>query len=161
MIVFLDFDGVLHPELPSGRTNDDYLFCRLPSLESWLRDTPEVDVVISSSWRESYSFSKIVSFFAEDVKGRVLGCTPVLSRAGKEEFGGELPPLRFPREAEVLHWLAASAEPWRPWAALDDQVHLFKPFNPRVIICDPTVGLTAVELRAVDAVFGIARRNCR
>ena len=43
-ILFLDFDGVLHP-------GNRGTFERAPMLEMWLLKHPEVDVVISSSWR--------------------------------------------------------------------------------------------------------------
>jgi hypothetical protein len=62
LILFLDVDGVLHPEGPSREPK----FCRLPLLEEWLRGRPGVEVVISSSWREVHPFEELVSFFAED-----------------------------------------------------------------------------------------------
>ncbi len=44
MILFLDFDGVLHPvnNYVGGKTD----FRRLPLLEDWLREYQEVHVVI-------------------------------------------------------------------------------------------------------------------
>ena len=47
MIVFLDFDGVLHPE-PSLAKD---AFCRLPLIEEILQDFPQVQIVVSSAWR--------------------------------------------------------------------------------------------------------------
>lgn len=46
-ILFLDFDGVLHPE----HCHESKHFCCLPVLEDALRQAPEWQVVISSTWR--------------------------------------------------------------------------------------------------------------
>lgn len=155
MLLFLDFDGTLHPEQPSRRANADYYFCRLPQLEGWLRLRPGVEVVISSSWREVHPLDELVGYFSEDLRSRVVGCTPVYKRDSWQQYDGEPPPVRFPREVEVLRWLAGSGAPWREWAALDDQAWLYKPLNPRLVLCDPSVGLTAGELARLDTVLGL------
>lgn len=51
-LVFLDFDGVLHPldsALPEG-----HRFCWLHVLESLLVGHPDVHIVVHSSWRYEY-----------------------------------------------------------------------------------------------------------
>lgn len=152
MVLFIDFDGVLHP---FGRVVDRY-FCRLGLLEAWLLRRPGVDVVISSSWREAHPLDEMRGFFSEDLQKRIVGATPILKRDTWEQFDGEPPTTRFEREIEVTRWLAESGEPWRPWAALDDQAWLYKPFNPRLVLCDGKVGLTESELDRLDAVFGLS-----
>jgi hypothetical protein len=57
-VVFLDFDGVLHPDPPS---NELPLFCRAMLLEEWLVQHPDVCVVISSTWRLKRSLDQKVS----------------------------------------------------------------------------------------------------
>ena len=52
LILFLDFDGVLHPEGEDHILNGGADFCFLPRLEALLREFPWVKIVISSSWRE-------------------------------------------------------------------------------------------------------------
>ncbi|WP_205895069.1 HAD domain-containing protein [Metapseudomonas otitidis] len=54
MILFLDFDGVLHPEYDGQATPADVVFCHLPRFEAVMRDHPEVEIVISSTWREQF-----------------------------------------------------------------------------------------------------------
>ncbi|MFZ3000646.1 MAG: HAD domain-containing protein [Undibacterium umbellatum] len=54
MILFLDFDGVLHPEPCYDKTQ---LFSCLPRLEAILRDFPTVQIVISSTWRKNWSIT--------------------------------------------------------------------------------------------------------
>ena len=153
-VLFLDFDGVLHPE----RCTIDLYFCKLPLLEAWLRQHPLIDVVVSSSWREPHSLDVLREFFAEDVQPRVIDVTPVVSGAEWAQADGELIPVRFEREAEIQRWLHASDQPWRAWAALDDQASLFRPFCPNLVVCNRTVGLTKHELDLVDDVLKTASR---
>jgi len=153
VILFLDFDGVMHP---FGCECDRY-FCRLELLEPWLRQRPGLGIVISSSWREAHPLDEMKRFFADDLQERILGVTPVLRRDEWAQPDGEVLPARFEREIEVMRWLNASGEPWRPWAALDDQVWLYKPFNKRLVLCDGKVGLTQRELGQVDLVLGDQR----
>jgi len=51
-VLFLDFDGVLHPQ---GGGAAGPRFSQLPLLEAWLRepDHARVGIVISSTWREA------------------------------------------------------------------------------------------------------------
>ena len=75
MILFLDFDGVLHPE----QLGEDE-FCRAPILWEVLRECVHVKVVISSSWREIYTLDELVEFVTrgggEDLANRIIGATP-------------------------------------------------------------------------------------
>ncbi len=148
-LLALDFDGVMHPD---GASVDRY-FCHLPLLEDWLRRRPGIDVVISSSWREKHPLDEMVSYFSEDLRPRIVGATPVIKRDSWAQYDGEPPPVRFEREAEVLRWLHSSGSAWMPWAALDDQAWRFKPFNPRLVVCDGKVGLTGRELARLDAIY--------
>ena len=138
MILFLDFDGVLHRY---GCKQSD-LFGQLPLLEAWLFQHPGVDVVISSTWRLTRSIEEIRGFFSPALRPRIVGVTPKLNGDSPE---------RFVREAEVAMWLRGSDQPWKAWAVLDDKAWLFKPFNDRVVLCDPAVGLSDVELARMSA----------
>lgn len=68
-LLFLDFDGVLHPV---GCNPGRYLCC-LPLLESTLRSAPPVDIVISSTWQEAYSIKALASRFSTDMGARIVG----------------------------------------------------------------------------------------
>lgn len=148
-VLFLDFDGVLHPY---GCTIDRY-FCRVQSLEVWLRERPEIDVVVSSSWRENHPLDELRCFFDEDMQERIVGVTPILKRAFGDTMASDEPLPPYARELEVRQWLRECGEPWRHWAVLDDQAWLFKPFNHQLVLCRGDVGLTDAELEAVDAVL--------
>ena len=83
MILFLDFDGVLHPHL---RHEPD--FCRLPLLWGILRAAPEAKVVFSTSWREVYRPDEMVEFVTygggEDLAHRIIGQTPSPENEGRD-----------------------------------------------------------------------------
>lgn len=150
MILFLDFDGVLHPYGCSV----DKLFCHLELLQDWLRARPQVDVVIASSWREAHPFEELRGFFDDDLHDRVLGVTPQYAKLDWSQYEGEPPPPRHARHAEILSWLHNSATPWRAWCALDDQAWLFKPFTSELVLCDGTRGLTTEQLAKIDKRLG-------
>lgn len=79
-VVFVDFDGVLHPYGCPEAVH----FCRLELFEGWLRRRPQVDVVISSTWRETRSVAEWTLFFADDLKQRVIGVTPLFMQQSWE-----------------------------------------------------------------------------
>lgn len=77
MLLFLDFDGVLHPT-----TRDRVPFQYIEAFEEILRRFPAVSVVISSSWREVFDLEHMrEGYFSEDVQPRIIGVTPVLRGA--------------------------------------------------------------------------------
>ncbi|MFZ6871913.1 HAD domain-containing protein [Undibacterium sp. Di27W] len=132
MFLFLDFDGVLHPDPCYDKSQ--YFSC-LPRLESVLRDFPEVQIVISSTWREKRPVSLLKSFFSVDIGTRVIGSTP---------FWYDIPDIveviGYQRHAEIEGWLRQCGEPWSDWVAIDDKSHLFKPFLKNLIKTDPIIG---------------------
>ena len=69
MILFLDFDGVLHPSNQAGT-----LFTWAPRLAAWLEAWPEVDVVISSNWRVAHSQHEMVEMLGPVIGNRIVGC---------------------------------------------------------------------------------------
>ncbi|WP_158592272.1 HAD domain-containing protein [Noviherbaspirillum sedimenti] len=50
MILFLDFDGALHPEFCN---QGEELLCHREKLEMILHDYSQVEIVISSIWRQT------------------------------------------------------------------------------------------------------------
>lgn len=144
MKIFLDFDGVLHPE-PCFDSCD--YFCFLRRLETVLRDFPSVDVVISSTWRTTRTLDVIRSIFSTDIRKRIVGYTP--NWQDNEEL---LDVIGFQREAEIEAWLRSSDEPWEKWIAIDDKAYLFRPFSPNLVKTDSDVGFdirAELKLRAL------------
>ncbi len=123
MILFLDFDGVLHPDPPQP----DQRFRSLPRLVSVLRDHLEVEIVISSMWREQLSLDEIRSFFPADIAARIIGTTPLTPRV--EGYA----PAR--REGEIVDWLEQAGRSEEPWIAIDDQHWQFTRHKDRLVSC--------------------------
>lgn len=145
LILGLDFDGVLHPV----NSLTEPKFCRIELLEVWLRAHPEVDVVVTSSWREIHPLAEMQSYFAEDLRCRVLGCTPFAHRFFGQASGRppeEAMATRYERQAELEAWLESADLPSDRWIALDDDPSLFAPGHPRLVVCDSRTGLTAERL---------------
>lgn len=127
-ILFLDFDGVLHP-----RTSGT---CRhAPLLEEFLRQHADVHVVISSTWRLQYPLDELKGWFALDVQDRFIDVTP------------ELPAGAGSRQREIEQWLRG--QPGLRWAALDDEVMLFRAGCPHLVRTDTSTGLTREDLAAL------------
>lgn len=137
MILFLDFDGVLHP------TSDGELFSSLPLLEAVLCDVSHVRVVISSSWRELHGLRELREFFCEDLRERIIGTTPLYGSAELVPKGR----AKYRRHAECLAWLAASDD--KRWLALDDQEFLYRPGCRNLLLADGRTGLTERDVVAL------------
>ncbi|ASU38913.1 hypothetical protein hmeg3_11875 [Herbaspirillum sp. meg3] len=125
MILFLDFDGVLHP---LSRANG--AFALVPHFEQVMRDYPDVDIVISSAWREDHSIEKLRLVFSEDFRHRIIDVTPVVALARKPH----------PRETEILSWLRDTGREYEAWIAIDDSEWLFSPGCKNLILTDTDIG---------------------
>lgn len=125
MILFLDFDGVLHPEPCYDK---EQLFCCLPRLENVLLDFPLVHVVVSSTWRETRTIQELRSLFSPEIADRIIGVTP--SWKDHQEL---MESIGYQRQTEIEAWMRESGEPWRSWVAIDDKPYLFRPFLPNLI----------------------------
>ncbi|MGZ3238697.1 MAG: HAD domain-containing protein [Burkholderiaceae bacterium] len=144
MILFLDFDGVLHPE-PCFQ--DVLLFCHMPKLEAVLRDLPAVEVVISSSWRKGRTLEQLQIFFSPEIRKQIIGMTPAF-RDHRElvDVIGD-----YPRQVEIEAWRRAAGRLADGWVAIDDCAHWFQPSLQNLVVCDPKTGMTdttAIELWA-------------
>lgn len=135
MILFLDFDGVLHPEL---RCEPD--FCRNHLLWQVLRACPAVNVVFSTSWREIYAHEELVMLTTrnggEDLAHRFIGCTPIIP------FSQDAP---YSREAECRLWMQNN-KPQQSWLAIDDRALFFTPFSPALYLTERSTGLNEMDV---------------
>jgi hypothetical protein len=124
-LLFLDFDGVLHPNFSLGGDH----FSRVDILMDVLGShAAELEVIISSSWRFQYPFDVVLGFLPEELRRLVSGATP------------EVEPGRHQRHREILAFLN-----WRKgqpeWRALDDDLGGFPKDCPELIVCDGRVGI--------------------
>lgn len=142
MILFLDFDGVLHPEDHGGE-----IFSCLPHLWEILRARPAVEVVFSTSWKEHHPLDELIGFATcnggEDLAHRFLGCTPVIKpEDGRDDYRR--------REIECLAWLDSNQRPAH-WLALDDIAYWFSFPCPNLYLVNYQTGLTAEDVAMIIA----------
>ena len=140
MILFVDFDGVLHPQ------NKGAVFTCTIVLWAILRLHPHLRVVISSSWRWDRSLENMKRLMTanggEDLAGRIVGATPKLRHT---IYAGS-------RQLECEAWLKANSLSDMPWLALDDMPELFEEDTPNLYQVDARYGLRDAD------VIGIIQR---
>jgi len=131
MLLFLDFDGVLHGY-------GEPAFLHNPKLENLLLEFPEVEVVFSTSWRLLFSLDQLRLRFSEPLRHRFIGVLPDLSRPDPDEphYSRDL------RYYEIQAFFARKPElSGRPWRALEDEERHFPKDCPNVVWCEPSQGL--------------------
>ncbi len=133
-MLFLDFDGVLHPRF----CPDEEHFCRLPLFESVMRRHPAVRIVISSSWRRIYGIDYLRSRFSRDIAERVVGTTQLW-----------VPDEPMNRHQEILAWIGKQRFNGMPWLALDDSAPEFPERCVNLLLCDSRHGLTDERAEAL------------
>lgn len=141
MIIFLDFDGVLHPDetfLLKGRPTlkaDGTLFMWVPLLVDVLADFPEVKIVLSTSWARELSYTRACRWLPVPLRHRVIGSTWHSAMSLKRDGFRSLPTWwdeatryqqikRYVGRAGLIEWIAIDDQP-EGWATddLDKLVH--------------------------------------
>lgn len=136
-IVFLDFDGVMHP-LPNwtpgdGQWNlvrqrrDFFVPAKVDLILALCRDTG-AEIVVTSAWGESFT----VAQFNEVFDGRITGLLKPAPLAGRV--------IVHERYERVLAFLAEGGCGQRRWVAFEDNRKHY-PALDNVIFCDGQVGL--------------------
>ena len=81
MLLFLDFDGVLHPN-----AKDKPRFCRVSLLWRLLRSCPFMKVVFSTMWRLKFTVDEMAILVTEgggeDLVPRFMGAIPAFMDVG-------------------------------------------------------------------------------
>ena len=122
-LLFLDFDGVLHPTYFAGESP----FSRAHLLEETLAlFSPKI--VISSSWRFTHNLEKLQKTIPNHISSLIIGAT------GQAVIG------KHPRFAEIQNYLRGYGS--ADWKALDDSYWEFPNPCPRLIRCNPNTGIT-------------------
>jgi len=150
MILFLDFDGVLHPETPLSTRVD---FQHLPLLWRILREVSEVEVVFTTSWRNSHTLAELIALVTqdggEDLAPRFIGMTPAVDKTLREQRD-----LGHRRE-ECLLWIEANRSRfpfWKkdiPWVALDDIAYWYGLPCFELHMTDSKTGLTESDVESI------------
>lgn len=135
-ILFLDFDGVTHPE-PCKK--DDF-FQSLPLIEDVLRRHPGVLVVLSTTWRKNHPLEELRVRFSTDMEHRVIGGTPFISIDERAWY--PVPLSERPRQREVQAWLHQNRTLTHPWIAIDDRPWWFESECRNLLVTDRIAGFT-------------------
>lgn len=140
-VLFVDFDGVLHPTLVANKPRADEpvvvttLFGWLPVLIRWLSAHDDVVVVVHSTWRYTHDLDELRGVLGE-LGARVVGVTP-----------------RGPRFDSILWWLDLNpgVESYR---ILDDDPSEFpQPPPVELILCNPRAGVSDPAVLAALATW--------
>lgn len=149
VVLYLDFDGVLHHEdvwfHPRRgiyiNTPGYQLFEHSPLLENVLTSFPDVRIVLSTSWVRVRRYSRAVKCLSPLLRERVVGAT-FHSRMSRNGFEA------LPRGVQILNDVARRNP--RHWLALDDDAEGWVPeYRDHLIHCDSALGIS--EPRVLDA----------
>jgi len=143
MILFLDFDGVLHED---PCFDEARLFARAPNLAEALAPFPEVAIVLSTSWRTHWTLAEMTRPLPAALRRRVVDATPQISPS---DAPAALRPYR--RQAECSCWLQQNRLEQSAWVALDDRASLFAPYCEQLILCESNAGFTEANARRLHS----------
>lgn len=130
MILFLDYDGVLHPDaayLVNGRPQlraDGSLFMWAPILAKAIHPYPDVQIVLSTSWvRVLKSFSRTRAYLPAALQARVIGATWHSAMARHAESAHRVDASWFQelsRYAQIARYVSRAGHKAEHWLAIDD-----------------------------------------
>ena len=127
-IVYLDFDGVLHPSSPINNA----LFSRASLLESAFENST-ASIVISSSWRFTHTLANLKSKLPDFLAKRVIDTTGA-AVIGKHARFHEITAHAYSNDVVVL------------LRALDDSYWEFPTSCKELIRCNPNTGIGPKEV---------------
>lgn len=147
LVVYLDYDGVLHHEhalrhprrgIYLGAPPEFTLFQHAALLEALLQPYPAVRIVLSTSWVRVLGYNRARGRLPPGLRERVIGAT-YHSSMHAEAFA------MLPRGVQVLDDVQRRAP--RDWLALDDDGSGWpKVHEHRVLLTDERLGLSAPGL---------------
>lgn len=148
MIIFLDFDGVLHPDNVYLSSNgprlmgDGTLFMWAPILVEELASFPEVKLVLSTSWVRHVGFSRAMKRLPAQLRQRVVGATwhSSMSKAWADEDWWD----QASRYGQIMKYVAKAGI--TDWLALDDDDAGWNLNNRQRLI--PSCGSTGLSNQA-------------
>jgi len=143
VLLFLDIDGVLHPDpaSPAQAFSQRHLLWQL------LLEQPALQVVISSDWRLRHPLPELAGMILQGGPGlhaRFIGVTPELPGA-RHEYRG--------RERECLAWIETNPGFGQSWIAIDDVAGNFTFGSPQLFLTDHRTGLVEADLDRVRRIL--------
>ena len=150
-VLFLDFDGVLHPDAVylsrQGPTlkAEGTLFMWAPILTNLLVDFPMISLVLSTSWVRHLGYKRALAYLPVELQQRVIGATWHSSMA-KNWMDENLWDGKS-RYDQICRYAARSR--LEQWIALDDDIQGWSEDSAqRLVTCTPHLGLSASQTQA-------------
>jgi hypothetical protein len=141
MVLFIHFDGVLHPT----HSDPSQHFIHLPRLEAVLRQHGALQMALTISCQDGYSLDALRGIFSADITKRIIGGTSSTDVEGEAE-------TRYHQIRVFLHRQGLSRD---AWAALDDAQDEFPRGCRQLVLCRPEVGFDeAAECRLRTRLLG-------
>lgn len=146
--LFLDFDGVLNRIVSGGyQPPHPRIDPELAARVARCADDWDLNVVVSSSWREDHSLDGlrdiILAAGVPTLAARLVGATPVYEKVPKQ---------KYLRAFEVRDWLVKHALPQTPYAIVDDAARHNFPAE-RFVHVDGKAGFTDANALRVNDIF--------
>ena len=139
--LFLDFDGVLHPDRysltnydPDRVFKNNEMFSQAPLLAGLLTEY-SCQIIISSSWRFTHSLEEMKEKLPKSIAKNVIGTT------------GEAYVGPHPRYNEIKEYLISSNKSLFSWRALDDSKIEFPNGCTDLILCDRNTGIASKQIQ--------------
>lgn len=142
-IVFVDFDGVLHPASCPER-----LLCMHSNALAKVVSNMNARVVVSSTWRVRRSLSALRANVGPALGALIIDKTPIYTELDLKTLPDRL--HAFQRHTECVAWMRKHHENPDAWLALDDRPYIFYPFCPNLVQCDERTGLTVQTLKLLE-----------
>lgn len=141
-VLFLDFDGVLHPDA-AFRTKRGIelrapgtLMMHAGVLQSILHDFPRVKIALSTSWVRMLGYQRARAALPEELQARTVSSTWHSHMRDSAREGYDM----FTRYEQICG--AVTRAGITKWIAIDDDPEISWPdSDERLVRCDPQLGL--------------------
>lgn len=138
MILFLDFDGVLHPAevfLRDGKpvftSLWGHMFMWTPLLIEALEPYPDVKIILSTSWVDRMGFEYAKNQLPAELQQRVIGSTA--------------PMMNGTRYQRIWRTIRREYDNTPHWLAIDDDTFEWgDQHRENLIACDPDLGIAEI-----------------
>lgn len=151
-VLFLDFDGVLHPDAvylsrsgPILRA-EGQLFMWAPELVKALKGFPTVSIVLSTSWARHLGFNRALKYLPQELADRVIGATWHSSMS--KDWPDEAKWDGRTRYDQISRYVARAH--LTQWLSLDDDLEGWpEKSRSRLVSCQPNSGLGAEQTQVL------------